>query len=166
LELARESTADLFRPDATGYPSQIRFVFGGIGLTARSDQELLVFIRRLIFRRVNEVLLKTYSELDPALGRILEGIRTCLDKPGPFAESEQFGISMLTPVRCKELPHRPILDLEAVVEFLSRSDAPTDRLPAMMEALALYIRSQSVHARTVPLLTVALAYREYLSRQS
>jgi hypothetical protein len=156
--LARASVAGVIGAGDTPTPLQA-FLAGG-EINAMSDEELLVLIRRLTFARVNATLSRTCRELDPSLCAIIDSMNSCVTALGMFTQSERFGIPLLTPVLCTPLLHRPIPDRETLLEFLRRPSVRADRIPETMEALSLYLRTQSAHARSVPLDTLAMAFRE------
>ncbi len=160
--LADSCVEDLFGTDEKAVPPELRESLAAFDLAAASDQELLMFLRRLVFTRVNAVVLRVYAEADPVLGEIIRELQFCAGTLGIFAESERFGIPMLTPVLCKPYLHRPIFTFDELVNALRRLSLDAGRFHAAMARLSLYLRSQSERACAVPLVTLAVAYRWHL----
>lgn len=162
-DLAFDCIAEMFRENEDAIPVQIQAYFSSIDLGTTSDQQILVFLRRLVFNVVNISLFRIYNEIDPALGRIIRNIKLSVGSLGTFEESELFGDTLLAPVYCDPLVHLPMMERDALTKLLYTLQIHDDRVPTMLSALSRHLREQREYSRRVPLITIAVAYRDYLA---
>lgn len=161
-DIAVDCIADLFRSDENGIPIQMQTYFECVNLDEASEEETLILLRRLVFSKIRQGLFRSYNELDPSLGRILRNIKLGVTLTGEFAESERFGDVVLTVTGCDALTHMPVVQKESLTQILSEIPLANDHVPSMLSALSLHLRSQAEYCRVVPLLPLALAWREHL----
>jgi len=161
-DLAVDCVADLFRIDEDGVPIQMQTYFECVNLSEASEEETLILLRRLIFSKVRQGLFRSYNEHDPSLGRILRNIKLGVNLTGEFAESERFGDTVLTPTRCEALTSKPAIQRETLSQMLGEIQLANDHVPSMLSALSLHLRNQTTYSRIIPLIPLALAWREHL----
>ena len=162
-DLAVDCIADLFRIDESGIPVQMSTYFECVNLDAASEEETLILLRRLVFSKVKHGLFRAYNEWDPSLGRILRNIKLGINVTGEFVEADRFGDTVLTPTRCDLLLRKPLIQKDTLAHILHRLSLADDLVPSMLSALSAHLRDQTEYCRIVPLLPLALTWRERLS---
>ncbi len=162
-DLAVDCIADLFRLDDNGIPIQMETYFNCVDLDGASEEETLILLRRLVFSKVKHGLFRAYNELDPSLGKILRNIKLGINVTGEFVESDRFGDTVLTPTRCDSLLNKPMLQRESLAQLLAGLPLADDHIPSMLSGLSAYLRGQTEFCRIVPLLPLALTWRDQLS---
>ena len=156
-DLAYDCIAELFRRDNDCDLIRIRTYFESIDIEASTDQELIVYLRRLVFSSVNQSLVRIYNSFDPHLGKILRNLKLSAQNLGTFTEIDRLGEQCLVPQLCDPLFHLPVVELDRLQAELSSRLRGTERIPEILSALSRYLREQSEHSRQVPLLRLALA---------
>jgi hypothetical protein len=159
VDLAYDCIAELFQRVENGDLIRIRTYFESIDIEAITDQEVLFYLRRLVFSAVDQGLIRIYSNLDPHLGKILRNLRLSIQNLGTFAEISRLGEQCLVPQLCEPLSHLPVVDLDLLQVELSSRLRGVERIPEILSALSRYLREQSEHSRQVPLVRLALAIR-------
>jgi hypothetical protein len=158
-DLGYDCIADLFERDERGSLIKFRAYFGSINIEVSTDQELLVYLRRLVFSSVNQSLVRIYSNFDPNLGKILRNVKTSLQNLGTLIEIDRLGEQCVAPLLCDPLLHLPIVDLDRLQLELSSRLKGVERIPEILSVLSRYLREQSGHSRQVPILRLAMAIR-------
>lgn len=158
-DLGYDCIAELFQRNDHGDLIRIKIYFDSIDVEASTDQELLVYLRRLVFSSVNQSLVRIYSNFDPNLSKILRNLRLSVQHLGTFTEIERLGENCLVPQLCDPLAHLPVVELDRLQAELSTRLRGVERIPEILSALSRYLREQSDHSRQVPILRLALAIR-------
>jgi hypothetical protein len=159
-DLAYDCIADLFQRGDGGEVIQLRSYFAGIDLASTEDEQLLILYRRLVLGKVSNGVFRMFNEIDPALGRILRNVKLGIGGLRSFEEVERFGEPCIVPIVCDPLQHLPPPTREQLVDGLRSAVAGTARVPDLLAALASYLRTQTEHSRTVPLMHVAMTFRD------
>ncbi|HTY10038.1 MAG TPA: hypothetical protein VMF88_03095 [Bacteroidota bacterium] len=163
-DAAYDCIADLFRKDDAGNLVQFQTYFKSLPPTQLSDAELLAHVRRIVQSKTHQGLFRIYQENDPSLGKILRNIKIAIQVVRNFQETERFHDAELTPVQCDPLDHCPTIDAESLIRELGPVISGTENIPGMLAKLALFLRGQNRYRRSVPLVSVALAFRALYSR--
>jgi hypothetical protein len=158
-DLAYDSIADLFQRDSDGCFIRLEAYFGSFDLTAVSDEELLVCLRRLVYARVNQALFRMYQEVDPVFSKILRNVKLAIDAVKQFDEVERFGEICLVPAFCDTLEHSPSLDAEDLQRHLLSTCTGNENIPQMLGKLAVFLRQQKCNSRIIPIITVATVFQ-------
>lgn len=164
-DLAYDSIADLFQQGADGELPQLRTYFAGIDIQAVEDEQLVVLFRRLVLGKVGNGVFRLYNEIDPVLGRILRNIKLGITSLKSFDETERFGESCIVPSLCDDLSHLPPAERDQLIDGLGAMICGSERIPDLLSALAVYLRGQSIHSRIVPILQIALAFRDLFAHR-
>jgi hypothetical protein len=165
-DLGYDCIAELFERDEHGSFIRLRTYFESIDVGNSTDEELLVYLRRLVFSSVNQSLMRIYNSFDPGLGKILRNMKLVAQNIGTFAETERMGEPCLVPQLCDPLAHLPVVELEMLQSVLSSRLRGLERIPDILSSLSRYLREQSDHSRQVPVMRLALAIRWfYASKQ-
>jgi hypothetical protein len=165
-DLGYDCIAELFERDEQGQFIRLKTYFESVDVENSTDEELLIYLRRLVFSSVNQSLTRIYRSFDPGLGKILRNVKLVAQGIGTFSETERFGEPCLVPHLCDPLSHLPVVELEVLQSVLSSRLQGLERIPDLLSALSRYLREQSDHSRQVPVMRLALAIRWfYASRQ-
>lgn len=158
-DLAYDCIADLFRRNEHGMLVQLQVYFQSVDLSRLSDAEVLIFLRKLVYSRVNQALFRMYQEVDPAFHKILRNIKLAVLSLSQFQELDRFGESSVAPVLCDTLEHLPPLDPLALENDLHALCRGTENIPEMLGKVALYLRQQDTHSRIVPMAQLARTFQ-------
>ena len=158
-DLAYDCIAELFQRDEDGDLIRMRIYFESIDFEGSTDQELLLYLRRLVFSSVNQGLARIYSNFDPGLGKILRNLKLSVQGLGTFTEIDRLGEQCIVPQLCDPLFHLPVVELDKLQAELSSRLRGIERVPEILSALSRYLQEQSEHSRLVPIMRLALAIR-------
>jgi hypothetical protein len=159
-DIAYDCLGDLFQRDESGRACKILAYFGGIDVDRLSEEELLIYLRRLVVSAVNQRIFRLYQEYDPSLGRILRNMKLAIRTLENFSETERFGEAYICPALCPTLEHLPEFDRQSLVEHLQTRVSGTERVPELLATLSRFLRHQTERSRMVPLVQLALAFRD------
>jgi len=165
-DVAYDCIADLFQKSESGDFVRIRAYFGSLDIDRVTDEELLTYLRRLVFSLVNQGVFRLYHEVDPSLGKVLRNVKLSVNALRNFEEVERFGEPCLVPAMAERGDHLPMLDREAVEHVFHQIGHGNERVPELLAKLSLYLRGQSDHSRVVSLVAVALGIRSLYARAS
>ena len=154
-DIAYDCIADLFQTDQQGNLVQVKTYFDGIGFSAMSDIQLLAYLRRLVFSKVNHGLFRLYNEADPVLGKIIRNIKLAVGTLKAFSEEERFGEVYLVPAAVEPLYHLPPFESSHLEREFRTFARPREHVPALMAKLSLVVRQQEEYCRAIPLMTLA-----------
>lgn len=154
--------ADVFRRDASGTFVEINTYFRREvnNLDAASAERLLMQLRRLVIGKVNDNLVRLYSEADPALGKILRNIKLALTTEAGLQQAVRFNETCLVPAGMDPLAHKPPFTIEALRAAVAGVILIHDPVPEMLRKLRALLVEQQQHQRIVPLVWVGLVFKE------
>lgn len=165
-DLAYDCIADLFQKDADGNYIQLLSYFKGLSLTAAKDEEILAYLRRLVFSKVNQGIYRLYSEADPSLAKIIRNIKIAINILKNYNEVERFGEACIVPCACDTLENYPAIDRDLLEQRFAALTSGRELVPELMAKLSLYLREQNEHCCVIPIVTVAILFRSiYNCRQ-
>lgn len=165
-DAAYDCIADLFRRDEHNALIALVSYFSSFDLPSLSDQELLSHLRRLVFTKVNDGIVRLYHDGDPALSRIIRNIRLAVHSLGNFVEIERFGELYIAPSMCDLLEHLPKFDEEQLERFLEIEVRGSENILEIAGKLIKLLREQEHHARMVNVLQVAMTIRSLYARKT
>lgn len=154
-DLAYDCIADLFQQNESGRLVQIEAYFSSVGVECAGEEELLIYLRRLVYARVNQAIFRMYQDVDPVLSKILRNVKIAVQKLAQFEEIERFGETFLTPLLCDRLQHLPPVDEQLIEQHLLSVCTGVENVPQMLAEIALYLRQQEDHARLIGLMVAA-----------
>lgn len=163
-DMAYDCIADLFSQDEQGGLLKLKTYFGGIDIDAADDEELLAHLRRLVASKVNQGVFHIYTELDPALGKILRNIKLAIQNVGNFSAMVRFGEVYVCPVMAESNEHLPFMEPEHLERALAAIANGNHTIPSLMSKLSLVLREQTSHCRLVSLIIVARIFRSMYSQ--
>jgi hypothetical protein len=158
-DLAYDSIADLFQRDDEGCFVRLEAYFGSFDLNAVSDEELLVYVRRLVYARVNQALFRMYQEVDPVFSKILRNVKVAVQAVRQFDKVERFGEICIAPALCDTLEHLPSLDAEDLQRYLLPACTGNENIPQMLGKLAVFLRHQECNSRIIPIIAAATVFQ-------
>ncbi len=163
-DIAYDCIADLFRKDDVGNIVQFQTYFKSFPANELSDAELLAHLRRIVQSKTHQGLYRIYQESDPSLGKILRNIKISIQVVRNFQETERFHEVHITPIQCDPLEDRTTIDTEGLVKEFGPMVNGSENIPEMLSKLAVFLRTQTSHRRSVPLMSAALAFRALYAR--
>ena len=163
-DIAYDCIAELFRKDDSGNVLYLQAYFSSFSFTSLTDNEILAHLRRIVQSRVNQGLQRIYQEADPALGKILRGIKGSINSLHNFNNIERFAKTYIAPVECDLLFHLPEMPRTTLELELGARVKGSENIPTMLAQLSLLLREQEEFRRMVPLMALALVIRSLYSR--
>jgi len=163
-DIAYDCIADLFRKDEARNLVQFQTYFKSFSARDLSDAELLAHLRRIVQSKTHQGLFRIYQESDPSLGKILRNIKISIQVVRNFQETERFHEVHLTPIQCDPLDDRTTIDTEGLVKEFGPMVNGSENIPEMLSKLAVFLRTQTFHRRSVSLMSAALAFRALYAR--
>jgi len=161
-DIVYDCLADLFRRDEQGRFVKIHSFFQSEGLdpaTAR-EEELIITLRRLVFLKVNNNIIRIYSEADPTLGKVLRNIKLANQKERLFEEIHRFGETYLLPRAIDPLANRPPFPHDTLEQQFIGVVLAHDTLLAMLKKLHRIVTEQHDYQRAIPLVPAALMVKK------
>jgi hypothetical protein len=158
-DLAFDCIGELFRRDDQGSLVRIKAYFQSFDVDGATDEDLLAHLRRLVFSAVNQGLFRMYSDVDPAIGRIIRNIKLTVRSLENFIETDRLGEPCIAPALCDPLAHLPPVGRETLETELTHIASGLERIPEVLAKLSLCLRNQSDHSRLVPIVSLAHAIR-------
>ena len=161
-DVVYDCLADLFRRDEQGGFPQIRTFFDHQHdrFENSSDEELIASLRGLVFGKVSNNMIRMYSEIDPALGRILRNLKLAVDRAPLFEQVTRFGEVYLVPRNGDAHFELPPIPFEFLQRDFSRIVLIHDNIPEMVKKLHTVMIGQEQFQRAVPLVSAALLFKE------
>ena len=155
-DLIYDCIADLFVRDARGHFTEIEQFFRKELEEPDKCSDALLFdtLRRIVFGRVNNNLIRIHSELDPSFGKVLHNLDVSLTRTGCFEKFVRFGETYLACCEIDLLADRPPAPFEHLRERISQVVLVHDSMPSMLGKLHESMKSQEEYQRVVPLLWV------------
>ncbi len=163
-DIAYDCIADLFRKDEAGNFVQLQSYFKSLPTSGLSEQELLAHLRRIVQSKTQQGLFRIYQESDPTLGKILRNIKISIQVVRNFQETERFHEVQITPIQCDPLDECTTIDVDGLVREFGPMVRGSENIPEMLSKLAIFLRAQTTHRRSVPLISAALAFRALYAR--
>ena len=162
VDIVYDCLADLFRRDSTGSFVQVRNSFAAqrIDPATSQDDEVLIALRRLVFGKVHDSIVRLYSEADPVLAKILRNLQLELEKNDLFEHASRFGETCLVLRAPDPALHLPPIPAEFLRQRFSQVASVRDSVPQMVEKLHQILSSQEEYRSIVPLVTVGLLFKE------
>lgn len=161
-DIVYDCVADLFRRDGGGSFVQLRsfFLNQKIDVTTCHDDEVLLALRRLIFGKVHDSLVRIYSDGDPTLGKILRNLLLELERSELFEQQVRFGETYLVVRNVDSCLHLPPVSVESLRQRFSHVVSVRDSIPVMVDKLHQVFLLDDEFQRAVPLVTAALLFKE------
>ncbi|MEK7670980.1 MAG: hypothetical protein AAB344_02030, partial [Bacteroidota bacterium] len=161
-DIIHDCLADLFyRDEANRFPQiQIFFENQLVHSENPSDEEFTIVLRRLVLGKVNNNIIRLYSEADPALGKILRNLKLALERTQLFEQVSRFGETYLMPRGIKALLHLPPIREDCIREAFSRIVCVYDNIPEMLRKLYSVLSEVQEFQRAVTLVSAALLFKE------
>lgn len=162
-DLATDCIAELFRRNDDGSYVALRAYFSSLNIAEADDAELAVHLRRLVSSAVNQSVFRMFGDLDPGLSRIIRNIKGAVASLRTFTEMDVRGESCIAPILTDPLLHLPFPARDELLADLLPSARGSERVPELMAALATILRQRTATSRAVPLVRVALLFRDVVA---
>ena len=162
-DLATDCIAELFRRNDDGSYVALRAYFSSLNIAEADDAELAVHLRRLVSSAVNQSVFRMFGDLDPGLSRIIRNIKGAVASLRTFTEMDVRGESCIAPILTDPLLHLPFPARDELVADLLPLARGSERIPELMAALATVLRQRTATSRAVPLVRVALLFRDVMA---
>ncbi len=165
-DIAIDCVADLFVSADSGYFPHLEAYFASQPAETLDDDELLSYLRRLVFSLVNQGLFRLYNSADPTLGKILRNIKIALHHFDSLVQADVFDDQYLMLPDVEPRLELRVLEPEELEAGLRSYLAGTENVPYMLGKLALLLREQSDIAKMVPILLAARTFKSLYTRNT
>lgn len=164
-DVVHDCIADLFQQDEQGGFPQIRRFFEAHldHIDTASAEELVSILRYLVFGKVNNNIIRLYSEADPILSKILRNLELALQRLQLFEQTTRFGETHLIPRGSNPLLSLPPIPMDFLEQEFCRVACINDKIPDMVRKLCSVLSTQEEYQRSVPLVSVALMFKRTYS---
>lgn len=161
-DIVYDCLADLFRRDERGSFVEIQTFFRNhpVGLDSISDQELIQTIRQLVVGKINNNIIRLYSEADPVLGKIFRNLKSGLERTKLFEQVTRFGEAYIIPCHVNHLLDCPPITIDFLRQEFSRIVLVHDTIPEMLKKMHQIVIQQENFQRMLPLTMVALICKD------
>ncbi|MBI5473552.1 MAG: hypothetical protein HY961_14530 [Ignavibacteriae bacterium] len=164
-DLAYDCLAELFRKDENGRLIELHTYFAGYEVRTADNVELVAYLRRLIFSKVNNRLFAMVGESDTVLARIVRNIKISLRAMKHFTEIERFGEVFLCPVDCDPLEENPKFSADEIEQLCFEHILDVTNIPQLLAKLSLVVRRQTDRSRMFPLFVLASVIKSVTGKQ-
>jgi hypothetical protein len=166
-DLGVDAIADLFERDEHNQLLHFKIYFSSVDAAALSREELLLHFRRLISSAVNQHVMHLFRDLDPGLGKIIRNIKLSVISHKTVIEIDRFDELCIAPIHAEMNEHLPALTQELLFQHLESQIKGNELIPGLLSILSRCLREQTEYSRIVPLIMVAIVFRDILvSKQS
>lgn len=161
-DIVQDCLADLFRRDESNMFPEITSFFNSRvpNIDDVGDGRLLISLRQLVLGKCNNNIIRLHSEADPTLGKVFRNITLAIERTDLFEKCSRFGEGYLLVRGMDPMHHLSPVPIETVRERLLSQLSPRDTIPQMMKKLHKCLSEQTDHQRIVPIVGVALMFRE------
>jgi hypothetical protein len=163
-DVAYDCIADLFHKNEEGRFIKLDAYFSSFNIEGISNQEIVSLFRRIVSSRVQQGLFHIYEETDPSLGKILRNIKHSIHQLQNYDQFERFGETHIAPIHGEIAGHLPVIDLQTLVQEFSPYVNGSESIPQLLAKLSLFLSEQNAYRRSIPLLTVAIAFRTFYAK--
>ncbi len=162
MDVVYDCLADLFQRDEEREFPQIRsYMERHIhNIEQCSDEELVVELRRLVIGKVNNNIVRLYSEADPALGRILRNLKLAVEKTGLFEYMTRFNELYLVPRTIDPQMTSPPMPADYLKQEFSRIALIHENVPELLKKLHDVVVDQKEYQRALPFVACAILFKE------
>lgn len=161
-DIVYDCLADLFRRDEQGRFVKLHSFFESeqLNIDTCHEDELFIALRRLIFLKVSNNVIRLYSEADPTLGKVLRNMRLTNQKERLFDELQRFSETYLVPRGMESLTHCPPYPPEQLEQQFIGGVLVHDTLVVMLRKLHQIVAGQRQYQRAIPLVAAALMVKK------
>lgn len=154
--------ADIFQRDESGIFIKIQQYFETLAsdFESKSDDEILILIRQLIFTQVHNNIIRLHSEADPSLGKVIRNIKISLNKDKCFEQINRFGELFIVPNGCDPLFPNPPLPFEKIQSLFTSEVTIHDNIPEMLRKLQKILIEVEDYQRAVSFILTARMFRD------
>lgn len=163
--IALDCIAEIFRRDEDGNFSDIvNYFSGNLNLNNLTDDEVVIYFRRLIFSSLQDGIFRLYNEYDPILSKIIRNIKIALKKDESIKKFQKFGETFLFSCNEKDrndhLPEIPLEHLESeILVSLSGKEKLKDYLILLLKSL-----NESSYRKFISLIDAAVIIKSVIIR--
>jgi hypothetical protein len=132
-------------------------------LKASPEEDLLAATRRLVFSAVGHRLFRLYQQSDPALGKIIRGVKAAvLSSHGMYLERYGDELLICAAKDCANDP-RPLLDTETLEIRLGNAVNSRASITTFVRELGRLLKRETVYRPSYPVIGFALVLRSIFS---
>jgi hypothetical protein len=160
-DIAWDAIPELFKRNEEGRFYELKEYFDKNDIKIKSDVDIWILLRRIIFSVVNHHLYRLNKIFDPSLGKIIRNIKLHVRNDSSLEMSEFLGTTIVHPKNYNTSNnHLPEIQPEFLEsEFLS-AVTKLNSLPDMLHVLNSILLESENYRKTFPLVETALLIRK------
>lgn len=160
-DIVYDCLAELFQRDSRGRMYQLIHYFDQhqASPATTSDGEFLRLYRILLFSQIQKNIIRLYSEVDPALGKIIRNIKEHVARNGEFDFVERFGETYLV-LPGEPLRHRTVVPPEELRKYFFSVARGNETIPQLLSSVKVMLAEQNSYQRILPLIPLCLLVKE------
>lgn len=167
-DLAMDCCAELFQRNDSGRFVQLVAYFDQTGWEDKTEEELQISLRRVVFSKVNENLFRRYREVDPNLSKIIRNLKAAADR-----SAAENGISLhrqgpdLWLICDGDNTSRqtlPLVPMEVLEGYLTAGLKGPVQMEQVLEIFSTFVREHPYYSNRYPLGGIAQLVRSALIR--
>lgn len=161
-ELVYDCLADLFNRDGSGNFKQLQRYFHEKfeNLGNVTEEQLIIALRQLLFKKIEQNVIRIYGEIDPIYGKILRNVRLGVEHSSCLRMIERFGENYIAPKNAKLNENFQPINYEWLKQEFARFVSIHDTVPTMLKKLCNVISEQNEFYKIVSLGDVARLFKE------
>ncbi len=126
------------------------------------EEELLIELRRLVYRKVQHTIAGLYEERDPDYGRILRQVKTIAKESPHFTSRESvLGLLVWKPEEGDLLMEFPEIPPDKLLAELSRVASPDSTIDFLMHLIFSILHNETQYRRKLPASAITTTLRRF-----
>jgi len=159
-DIVFDSLAELFQRSDQGKFPQMDSYFDSSNISALSDEEIIIHLRKIVFMNVHKTIIRLYSETDPTFGKILRNIKLGIAKTDLFEETTRFGETILIVKHMDPLFGKPLMKFSELQMAINGVVNVHDTIPLILSKLNTILTKQEQFQRGLQLFQLAATIKE------
>lgn len=161
-ELVYDCLADLFNRDATGNFKQLQRYFHEkfVNIEKVAEEQLIIALRQLLFKKIEQNIIRIYGENDPIYGKILRNVKLGVEHSSSLKVIERFGENYIALKNVQLNENLQPVNYEWLKQEFANTVAMHDKIPTMLKKLSKVISEQNEFSKIVSLSSVAGLFKE------
>ncbi|MDI6803913.1 MAG: hypothetical protein QME58_08705 [Bacteroidota bacterium] len=161
-DLVYDCLGDLFNRDTSGNFKQLQRYFHNKfeNLNIVTEEQIIIALRQLLFKKIEQNIIRIYSEIDPIYGKILRNVKLGIENSTSLKMVERFGENYITLKNVHLNENLQAINCEWLKQELARAVSIHDKIPTMLKKLYEIINSQIEYNKIVSLDNVVRLFKE------
>lgn len=150
-ELVYDCLADLFNRDASGNFKQLQRYFHEKfeNLEKVTEEQIIIALRQLLFKKIEQNVIRIYVEIDPIYGKILRNVKLGVEHSLLLKVIYRFGENYIAPENSHLNENLQPISYDWLKQEYARTVSINDNIPTMLKKLCRVICEQNIFNKIV-----------------